>query len=78
MQSLFRHSLITEHPQKLTEVKENKMKKYTEPKAVLIKTDDVDILTGSSNGIELPEIPIGGGSGDSGIELPEIPVGKLP
>ena len=33
----------------------SKMKKYTEPKAVLIKTDDVDILTGSSNGIELPE-----------------------
>ena len=36
------------------------MKKYTNPSIVIVKTDDVDILTSSSNdGIELPEIPIG-------------------
>lgn len=52
------------------------MEKYTKPKAILVNTDSIDIIT--SSGIELPEIPIGGGSGGSGIELPEVPIGKLP
>ena len=49
------------------------MEKYTKPKAIIIKADDIDILT--SSGIDLPEIPISNG----GIDLPEIPLNnKMP
>lgn len=46
------------------------MKQYSAPKAEVVKTESVDIIT-TSGSIDLPEIPI---YRRNGIDLPEIPV----